>query len=149
MKITIEEIGKEQEEEMILRCHELNTDMLHLLQSLKATKNGLVGIKGEEIHRLSMDDIFYFEVVDNRAFFYCRENVYESKLKLYEFEKLCKDSSFFRASKSMILNTDKIDFVAPSFSGRFEATLQNGEKVTVSRQYVSILKKKMGLGTVK
>lgn len=131
MKITIEEIGKEQEEEMILRCHELNTDMLHLLQSLKATKNGLVGIKGEEIHRLSMDDIFYFEVVDNRAFFYCRENVYESKLKLYEFEKLCKDSSFFRASKSMILNTDKIDFVAPSFSGRFEATLQNGEKVTV------------------
>lgn len=130
---------------MILRCHELNTDMLHLLQSLKATKNGLVGIKGEEIHRLSMDDIFYFEVVDNRAFFYCRENVYESKLKLYEFEKLCKDSSFFRASKSMILNTDKIDFVAPSFSGRFEATLQNGEKVTVSRQYVSILKKKMGL----
>ena len=145
MKITIEEIGKEQEEEMILRCHELNTDMLHLLQSLKATKNGLVGIKGEEIHRLSMDDIFYFEVVDNRAFFYCRENVYESKLKLYEFEKLCKDSSFFRASKSMILNTDKIDFVAPSFSGLFEATLQNGEKVTVSRQYVSILKKKMGL----
>ena len=145
MKITIEEIGKEQEEEMILRCHELNTDMLHLLQSLKATKNGLVGIKGEEIHRLSMDDIFYFEVVDNRAFFYCRENVYESKLKLYEFEQLCKDSSFFRASKSMILNTDKIDFVAPSFSGRFEATLQNGEKVTVSRQYVSILKKKMGL----
>ena len=84
-------------------------------------------------------------MVDNRAFFYCRENVYESKLKLYEFEKLCKDSSFFRASKSMILNTDKIDFVAPSFSGRFEATLQNGEKVTVSRQYVSILKKKMGL----
>ena len=145
MKITIEEIGKEQEEEMILRCHELNTDMLHLLQSLKATKNGLVGIKGEEIHRLSMDDIFYFEVADNRAFFYCRENVYESKLKLYEFEKLCKDSSFFRASKSMILNTDKIDFVAPYFSGRFEATLQNGEKVTVSRQYVSILKKKMGL----
>ena len=145
MKITIEEIGKEQEEEMILRCHELNTDMLHLLQSLKATKNGLVGIKGEEIHRLSMDDIFYFEVVDNRAFFYCRENVYESKLKLYEFEKLCKDSSFFRASKSMILNPDKIDFVAPSFSGRFEATLQNGEKVTVSRQYVSILKKKMRL----
>ncbi len=145
MKIIIEEIGQEQEEDIILRCHELNTDMLHLLQSLKATKNGLVGIKGEEIHRLSMDDIFYFEVVDNRAFFYCRENVYESKLKLYEFEKLCKDSNFFRASKSMVLNTDKIDFVAPFFSGRFEVTLQNGEKVMVSRQYVGVLKKKMGL----
>ena len=45
----------------------------------------------------------------------------------------------------MILNTNKIDFVAPSFSGRFEVTLLNGEKVMVSRQYVGILKRKMGL----
>ena len=145
MKIIIEEIGKEQEEEIILRSHELNRDVLHLLESLKATKNGLVGVKGEEIHRLSMDDIFYFEVVDNRAFFYCRDNVYESKLKLYEFEELSRGGSFFRASKSMILNTNKIDFVAPFFSGRFEVTLLNGEKVMVSRQYVGILKRKMGL----
>lgn len=40
MKIIIEEIGKEQEEEIILRCHELNRDVLHLLESLKATKMG-------------------------------------------------------------------------------------------------------------
>lgn len=145
VKVRIEEISKEEDEELILRCHEVNARILQMVQLIKTAENGLIGTKGEEIHRLLMEDIFYFEVVDNRAFFYCCDNVYESRLKLYEFEELSSGGSFFRASKSMVLNADKIDYVAPSFSGRFEATLQNGEKVMVSRQYVGALKKRMGL----
>lgn len=45
----------------------------------------------------------------------------------------------------MVLNTEKISCVVPSFSGRFTATLLNGEKVVVSRQYVAELKKLIGL----
>ena len=48
---------------------------------------------------------------------------------------------FDAASKSMILNADKIDYVRPSVSGRFEAVLSNGEIVIVSRKYVSELKR--------
>ena len=40
----------------------------------------------------------------------------------------------------MILNADKIQYVHPSVSGRFEATLENSEKVIISRQYVGELK---------
>lgn len=145
MKITIEEIGNDEEEELILRCREISTEMLNLIQSLKLSKNGLLGVKGEEIHRLSLNDIFYFEVVDNHSFFYCTDGVYESKMKLYEFEQYSQNSNFFRASKSTILNADKINYVSPSFSGRFQVTLLNGEKIIVSRQYVSVLKEKMGL----
>lgn len=145
MKITIEEISSGQEEEIILRCREITPEMMRLIGNLKASKNGLPGTKGEEIYRLSLDDIFYFEVVDNRAFFYCRDGVYESRMKLYEFEQYSQNSSFFRASKSIVLNADKINYVSPSFSGRFQVTLINGEKVMVSRQYVGALKKKMGL----
>ena len=71
--------------------------------------------------------------------------MYESKWKLYEFEEFSRGSSFFRASKSVILNADKIEFVKPAFSGRFEAVLFNGEKVIVSRQYVGELKELMGI----
>lgn len=39
----------------------------------------------------------------------------------------------------MILNADKIDYVQPSISGRFEAVLSNGETVLVSRKYVNNL----------
>lgn len=53
---------------------------------------------------------------------------------------------FFRASKSIIINlTKKISFVRPSISGRFEAKLDNGESVAVSRHYVPVLKNMLGL----
>ncbi len=71
--------------------------------------------------------------------------MYESREKLYEFESLCTRSSLFRCSKSMIVNADKIDYIRPSFSGRFEAVLSNGEKIMVSRKYVSELKTLFGV----
>ncbi len=145
MKIVIEEIGKNEEEELILRCHEMNEELLRLIQHIRTVGNGVVGFDGSNIHRLRLEDIFYFEVVDNKAFLYCDKEVYESKWKLYEFEAFSKGSSFFRASKSVILNADKIAFIRPAFSGRFEAVLLNKEKVIVSRQYVGELKKIMGV----
>lgn len=145
MKITMVEIGREEEEEIILRCHEIDEDMLQVLKKLKQVRNGIAGQIGDEIHRLSLDEIYYFEVVDNKSFLYCEEAVYESKWKLYEFEEFSRGSSFFRASKSVILNSDKIDYVRPDFSGRFEAVLLNKEKVLVSRQYVRELKNVMGV----
>ena len=45
----------------------------------------------------------------------------------------------------MILNADRIDYVRPSLSGRFEAVLSNGEKVVVSRRYVAELKRMLGV----
>lgn len=45
----------------------------------------------------------------------------------------------------MILNADKIQYIRPSVSGRFEATLDNQEKVIISRQYVRTLKQLLGV----
>lgn len=66
-------------------------------------------------------------------------------MKLYEFEYETKGTSFFRASKSLVINADKIDSIKPSLSGRFEVILQNKERLIVSRQYVRILKRMIGL----
>ncbi|MDE7076209.1 MAG: LytTR family transcriptional regulator DNA-binding domain-containing protein, partial [Clostridia bacterium] len=66
-------------------------------------------------------------------------------LKLYEFEELTYGTHFFRATKSTVINADRITCVSPALYGRFTATLDNGEKVMVSRSYVSSLKRIMGL----
>ena len=97
------------------------------------------------MHRLRLSEIFYFEVVDDRSFLYTQAAVFEAKEKLYEFERLCVGSTLFRCSKSMILNAEKIDYVRPSLSGRFEAVLSNGEKAVVSRKYVADLKRMLGV----
>ena len=103
----------------------------------------ILGYEDNHIYRIKLQDIYYFESVDNKVFLYCKDKVYESRLKLYEVENLCKE--YFRASKSMVLNMDAIDSVNPTISGRFCAVLCNGEKVEISRQYVPILRNMLGI----
>lgn len=145
MKVSVKEIPENEEEEILIKCHEINEEILALLHKLKLSSEKLAVTAGDEIHKIAMQDIFYFETVDNKSFFYCESRVYETKLKLYEFEEMTQGSRFFRASKSTIINAMKISYIKPSLSGRFEVCMENGEKLQVSRQYVSDLKKKIGV----
>jgi DNA-binding LytR/AlgR family response regulator len=145
MKVSIEEIEKEQEEEIIIKCHEVNDDIIKILNKLKTNNAILIGYDGDNIHRIKCSDAYYFESVDNKVFIYCKDKVFESKQKLYELEELCQEKKFFRASKSIIMNAVKISYIKPTISGRFEAALDNGENIVVSRQYVPVLKKLLGL----
>lgn len=78
-------------------------------------------------------------------FAYARKNVYEVKEKFYQIEELFASFSFMRASKSMVVNLCKIRHLSLAFGGRLEALLENGEKVIISRQYVPVLKERLGL----
>ena len=98
-----------------------------------------------ELYLIDPEEVFYFESVDQKVFAYCEREVYEIKKKLYELEEELPEETFIRAAKSSILNLDKIKSLSPAFGGRFEALLKNGEKTVISRQYVGVLKKKLGL----
>ena len=145
MKITIENIPAGSEPEIILRCNEPDESLLQLIYSIKSTTRKLIGFTDLQIHIINPKDVYYFESVDNKVFIYCQEKVFESRLKLYELEAEYENGDFFRASKSTILNMAKVKSVSPILYGRFEALLQNGEKVYISRQYVPVFKKKLGL----
>lgn len=145
MKLEIKKIAPDLEEEVLIKCHDPKAEWVDSIKQLQGGEKEFIGKIDEQIHRLKQNEIYYFEVMEGKSFFYSADQVYESRLKLYEFEEQCRGTAFFRASKSMILNSDKIDYIIPSISGRFEAVLLNGEKVVVSRQYVSVLKEKLGL----
>lgn len=145
MKIIIEDISPDEEEQVIIRCRSLSDKVLKLISELKAEEQKLTGLKGGVITMIDAKRVYYFEGVDNKVFIYCKQNVYESKLKLYEIEEKYDNTYFFRASKSIILNISKIKSISPSLSGRFEASLFNGETIVISRQYVPELKKRLGL----
>ena len=145
MKVSIELISKEQNEEIIIKCHEMNEDILKLLDKLKTEKSVLLGYQNSSIYRINFSDVYYFESVDNKVFIYCKNKVYECKQKLYELQQICDSKIFFRASKSIIINLSKISFVKPTISGRFEARLDNEERVSISRKYVPVLKSMLGL----
>lgn len=145
LKISIEEISRELEEEILIRCHEVDEEIHKIVSKLKTEPLIILGYQNDRVHRINLRDIYYFEAVDGKVFLYCKDNVFEVKYKLYELEEICKEKECFRATKSTILNIAKITSVHPSFSGRFEAMLDNGERVVISRQYVPVLKKMLGL----
>lgn len=144
MKIIIEEPLDTEEEQIIVKCRQMNPELLRVLALLKA-QDALVAYDGNEIHRIRPSDIFYIEVVDNKTFLYGSQKIFESKQKLYELEESLANSDFLRVSKSLIVNMSKIKTLSPALSGRFEAALDNGERVIVSRQYIGDLKKRLGV----
>lgn len=101
--------------------------------------------EGGGICLVELTEIYYFESVDDKVFAYAENDVAEVKWKLYELEERLAGGDFIRIAKSMILNLSKVKRFAPYMGGRFEALLENGEKVLISRQYVPELKKVLGL----
>jgi len=144
LKIIIEKPQDGEEEQILVKCHNISPDLLNVLNTLKARDSMLIANIGNEIHRVNPLDIYYIETVDNKTFLYCKSDVYESKQKLYELEDLAINN-FLRISKSVIVNLSKIKSLVPALSGRLEAVLINDEKVIISRQYVSELKANLGI----
>lgn len=143
LKILIEDIKDGEEEQIIIKCRSMNDNILHVINQIKNVSESLVGYREDKIHRVSPKDVYYFEAVDNKVFMYCKESEYELKQKLYEIESKYCETDFFRVSKSVIVNLTKITYVNPFYGGRFEACLNNDEKIIISRQYVPELKKKL------
>lgn len=144
MKIIIQDPRDGEEDEIIVKCRTISPEIVQLLNRLK-TQGLLIAHVDNEIHRLHPSDIFYVEAVNNKTFLYGEARVYESKLKLYELEEMLYTNDFLRVSKSLIINLNKLKSFTPTFSGRLEAVLTNGERVTISRQYVGVLKERLGV----
>ena len=145
MKIIIEEPRNDEEDHIIVKCRYIHPELMRLLNSIKSQSTMLTAYIDNEIHRVDPNTIYYIEAVDNKVFLYSEHKVYESKQKLYELSELLNAWDFFRISKSQVVNLSKITSLLPALSGRLEAVLMNGEKVIISRQYVSDLKKMLNI----
>jgi len=143
VKIIIEPPEDGEEEKVIFKCRELSSELMQLIAKINTEQQMLTGYDKEQIYRVQLSEVYYFEAVENRTYMYCKNNVYEIKQKLYQLEETFSNSDFLRVSKSVILNISQIISMSPAFNGRFEVQLNNGEKVIISRQYVSDFKRKL------
>ncbi len=145
IKITIVDPSPDEEDEIIVKCRYIDDDITLLLNQLKNGSSQMNFLKNNKIVFVEKKDIFYFESVDDKVFAYTQDDVFETKLKIYELEQLLYSKSFFRANKAVLVNLNKIKSLSPAFGGRFEAILKNNYKVIISRNYVPKLKELLGL----
>lgn len=148
MKITIMTPGPDEEDEIIVKVKDLSEETLGLIKRIKegGNKDAIAGYTGDSIVMIPVNDIFYFDAVDNKVFSYTRDKCTEVKKKLFEIEEEFENTSFLRISKNAIVNIRKIEKLVPEFNGRYEARLKNGESIIISRNYVPNLKRKLGIG---
>lgn len=103
----------------------------------------LYGKKRGSVHAIAIDEALWFESVDDKVFLYTVKDTFETAYRLYELEEWLSEYGFVRVGKSQIVCLSKIRSFRYALSGRLEATLNNGEKVIVSRSYVKSVRTKL------
>lgn len=143
MQVVVHEEESLTETQVIIYCREIDEKVRKVENFIKRLSVVINVVSDGGICRISADEILYIESVDRRTFFYTPEKVYETKEPLYQLENHLHGTGITRISKNCLLNVDSLQSIAPFTSHRFEATLVNGEKVLVSRNYIGNLKMKL------
>ncbi len=142
MKYTIEHISQG-EHEVILRCHSPSAEMDQLIRFLESQNRKLIGNRDGIRMIVEPSHILYVESVEGKTFAYTESEVLALEHSLVQLEQLLGAINFFRCSKSMIINIDKVRELRSLASNRIEATMCNGERIIISRTYASDFRKRL------
>jgi len=145
LKVTIIEDPNIKETEISIICARITNEINDIYSKISTVGQTVAGKKDEETFLIPIKEIFYFESVDGNVFFYTENEMYEAMGKLYRIEENLKNLQFSRISKTVIANLEKMLSIRKAENSRLVATLVNQEKLIVSRQYVSEIKKKLGV----
>lgn len=145
MKLFIEQSDEYNDTEITIKCGIVDERLENIIQQIRLCMFSVSGIKDGETRVIPLEEIFYFESIEERTFIYLKSDVYECSMKLYELEEQLEKANFVRISKSCIVNIMKLDSVRPLMNSRYEAKLENGEKLIVNRHYLVNFKSKFGI----
>ncbi len=145
MKLTIEQSEEFDEPEITIKCGMMDDRLESIIRHIRLNMFSVTGVKDGVTKVLSLGEIFYFDSIDERTFIYLESDVYECSMKLYELEEQLAKAHFVRISKSCIVNIMKLDSVRPMLNSRYEAKLENGEKLIISRHYLPDFKRVFGI----
>lgn len=145
LKITIHIDEAINETEINIHCNQLTPDIENILTTLRMMNQQMLVTKEDVNYLLDVNNISYIEALERKTFVYTEDNIYESKLKLYEMEQRLYQSGFLRVSKSCLVHLKYIQSIRKDVDRRLRLTLKNGEQLIVSRQYADGIKKRLGV----
>lgn len=136
MKIDIQQIP-EGEEFVTIRYKDLTSSMKKIIGILEGTEDKLWGKSDEGSVSISVPELLYLESVDDKVFAYTGNKVLRIDGSLNSFMSDFDDGSFFRCSKSMVINVNRVKTLKSLSSNRIDAEVEGGEHIIISRRYAS------------
>lgn len=140
MIIKLENEKERTELEVLIRYNEKLHKVKKIEQMLRSVDCKIPCNKEKKEIWVAGTDIYYIESVDKHSFVYCEDEVYETELRLYQLEEELLAAGFVRISKSCLVNIRVLQSIKPLLNSRLEATLINGEKLTVTRKYIHAIR---------
>lgn len=107
-----------------------------------------VGKIDDKLLKIGLDEIYYFETVERKVFIYTKEEVFQLQGSITDVERMMMDSDLVRVSRTCIINTDHLPEIRQLKNSRLEATMDNNEKIIVSRKYLREIKNVFRRGTL-
>ena len=145
LKIRIE-MSEGVQEEVVIRCREITPELIRLQQLLSGDSdrsNQFLLYKGDTEYYLNVNDIIFFETEGNAVMAHTKNDMYETRRKLYELEEL-SGGRFQRISKSAIVNVDKVYSIKRNVTSSSAIEFQGTHKqIYVSRAYYKVLREKL------
>lgn len=146
MKLRIEIDENLEEPEVVIRCGSLTDEVTSIQKAVSEISNAsqrFVFYKGSTEYYLTLDEILFFETDEHGISAHTKDNIYQTRYKLYELEKLLP-GFFMRVSKSAILNTSHIYSINRNLTASSAVAFQGThKKVYVSRYYYKPLISKL------
>jgi len=133
---------------VLVRAAETNAEVLALLAQLNRLNQQvrtLPIVVDEQMIVLAVSDIVSIEVLAEQLTIHTRNQTYETRGHLKTILAKLDPAIFIRVSRSAVLNLDQLSLLEPEFSGNLVAKMKTGLSLTVSRKYVSELKKALGM----
>lgn len=143
MNVKMEQSPEHRELEVLIKYARFNKDVRRLQALLSSFDKTIACECGTGQRLINAADIYYAESVDKRTYVYCEKEVYRCGLRLYRLLDELSDFGFVQVSKSCILNLNVLTSIRPLMNSRMEASLSNGEKINVTRKYVTVIKNKL------
>ena len=136
MRIDIQKIA-EGDEFIQIRYIESTPEIRKIIGILEKTQNVLWGKTDTETVSVKISDLLYLESVDDKLFAYTGDKTLRLDGSLSSFMTELDDGSFFRCSKSMVINVNRVKALKSLSSNRIDATMEGGEHIIISRRYAS------------
>ena len=143
MRFRIEFIAKDEEEEIVIRCHTLDENIKEYCSTIEQLIDNspvIVYYKDEQEFYFSSEQILFFETDGKTVYAHTKNDSFRVNYRLYQLETVLPNT-FLRISKSSIVNLGQILSLSKTLGQSLSVAFVNSHKqVYASKLYIKPLK---------
>lgn len=140
MRVRERVVNNPADEGVILEYVKYTREFAEIKEYVKHKGDTIIGYtQNKECVSVRIEDILYYETVDGTVFAYTPDKIFKLAGRLYQVEEDVARSYICRASKTMLINMNKIESVRTALNSRLYAKMENDEEILITRKYAKMV----------